>query len=124
MGHAGRAQVIIVDDHPSFGTPHGSALTARGYDVVAEASCAATAMRAVERHDADAMLLDVHLGEDDGFAVCDAVTRVRPPPRRGSHQHDELRALRGSRSSPRRAGIHPQGRTWPRVDLAQFWQPA
>ena len=24
------------------------------------------------------MLVDVHLGDDDGFAVCDAVTRLRP----------------------------------------------
>src|SRR4051812_34793205 len=78
MGHPRRPQVVIVDDHQSFRATARDCLTARGYDVVAEASCAATAMRAVERHDPDAMLLDIHLGDDDGFAVCDAVTRVRP----------------------------------------------
>ena len=31
-----------------------------------------------QRHEPDAMLVDVRLGDGDGFAVCDAVTRVRP----------------------------------------------
>jgi DNA-binding NarL/FixJ family response regulator len=45
--------------------------------VVPEASYAATAMKAVQRHQPDAMLLDVHLGDDSGFAVSAAVTRIR-----------------------------------------------
>lgn len=123
MGHAGRAQVIIVDDHPSFRDAARQCLTARGYDVVAEASCAATAMRAVERHDADAMLLDVHLGEDDGFAVCDAVTRVRPhlavvltSTTNYEHFGEQVESC-GARGFIRKDDLA-------RVDLAQFWQPA
>jgi hypothetical protein len=45
MGHSGRAQVIIVDDHPTFRDAARQCLRARGYDVVAEASGAATAIR-------------------------------------------------------------------------------
>jgi DNA-binding NarL/FixJ family response regulator len=78
MGHTYHPRVVIVDDHPSFRETARSCLEQRGFDVVGEASCATTAMRAVELHEPDAMLLDVHLGDDDGFAVCDAVTRLRP----------------------------------------------
>ena len=39
---------------------------------------AASAVGAVQRHELDAMLIDVRLGDDDGFAVCSAVTRMRP----------------------------------------------
>jgi DNA-binding NarL/FixJ family response regulator len=73
-----RPRVVIVDDHNKFRQTARDCLEAHGYDVVSEASCAASAMRAVEVHAPDAMLLDVHLGDDDGFAVCDALTRLHP----------------------------------------------
>jgi DNA-binding NarL/FixJ family response regulator len=123
MGHAGPAQVIIVDDHPSFREVARQCLEVRGYDVVAEASCAATAMRAVERHDADAMLLDVHLGDDDGFAVCDAVTRVRPDLAvvlisTENYEHFQARVEScGARGFIWKAHLAS-------VDLTRFWQPA
>jgi CheY-like chemotaxis protein len=53
-------------------------LERRGYAVVAEASCAATALDAVERFAPQAVLLDVRLGDDDGFEVCRTLTRARP----------------------------------------------
>src|SRR4051794_41921996 len=71
-------RVVIVDDHPTFRDAARMLLAARGYDVVAEASCAATALDAVERHAPDAVLLDVHLGDDDGFALCGSLTRSHP----------------------------------------------
>jgi DNA-binding NarL/FixJ family response regulator len=73
-----RARIVVVDDHPAFRHAARDILERHGYDVVGEACDAATTMSAVERHDPDALLLDVNLGDDDGFAVCDAVTRVRP----------------------------------------------
>src|SRR4051795_9864861 len=76
--NAGRPRVVIVDDHAPFRRTIGILLAARGYDVVAEASCAATALDAVERHAPDAVLLDVHLGDDDGFALCGSLTRSHP----------------------------------------------
>jgi DNA-binding NarL/FixJ family response regulator len=78
MRQNGRVRVVVVDDQRIFRDVARDCLTARGYDVVAEAGCAARAMEAVARHEPDAMLLDVQLGDDDGFAVCHAVTRMRP----------------------------------------------
>ena len=71
-------RVLVVDDQETFRRAARMLLTARGYDVVAEASCAATALEAVELHDPQAVLLDVRLGHDDGFEVCDVLTRSRP----------------------------------------------
>jgi len=123
MGRSRRPQVVIVDDHESFRDAARDCLTARGYDVVAEASCAATAIRAVERHDADAMLLDIHLGDDDGFAVCDAVTRVRPDlavlltsVQNYEHYREKIESC-GARGFIRKAHLAT-------VDLSRFWQPA
>src|SRR5215217_1458751 len=71
-------RVVIVDDHPTFRHAARMLLAARGYDVVGEASCAASALDAVERHAPQAVLLDVRLGDDDGFEVCRRLTRGRP----------------------------------------------
>ena len=73
-----RPQVVIVDDQPVFREAARQLLAARGYDVVAEAGCAAGAVDAVERHEPHAVLLDVRLGEDDGLAVCSELTDARP----------------------------------------------
>jgi DNA-binding NarL/FixJ family response regulator len=71
-------RVVIVDDHPTFRHAARMLLAARGYDVVGEASCAASALDAVARHAPQAVLLDVGLGHDDGFEVCALLTRSRP----------------------------------------------
>ena len=70
--------MLIVDDQPSFRRAARLLLETRGYDVVGEASCGATALEAAERHAPDAVLLDVRLGPDDGLAVCGALTRAYP----------------------------------------------
>src|SRR4051794_41627341 len=49
-----RPRVVIVDDHNKFRQTARDCLEAHGYDVVSEASCAASAMRAVEVHAPDA----------------------------------------------------------------------
>ena len=122
MSHSRRPQVVIVDDNQSFRDAARDCLTARGYDVVAEASCAATAMRAVECHGPEAMLLDVHLGEDDGFAVCEAVTRVRPDlavlltsVQNYEHFREKVETC-GARGFIRKAHLAS-------IDLSRFWQP-
>ena len=48
MRQNGRVQVVIVDDQAIFRDAARHWLTARGYDVVAEAGCAAGAVEAVE----------------------------------------------------------------------------
>jgi DNA-binding NarL/FixJ family response regulator len=123
MGQNGRVQVVIVDDHAIFRDAARHCLKARGYDVVAEAGCAASAVEAVERHQPDAMLLEVDLGDDDGFAVCDAVTRLRPDlaviltsAENYEHVPERIESC-GARGFVRKEHL-------PRVDFARFWQPA
>jgi DNA-binding NarL/FixJ family response regulator len=71
-------RVLVVDDEPRFRDAARQLLEQRGYAVVAEASCAATALDAVERFAPHAVLLDVRLGDDDGFEVCRRLTRALP----------------------------------------------
>jgi DNA-binding NarL/FixJ family response regulator len=78
MSQGARPPVVIVDDQAQFRDVARALLEARGYDVVAEAASAAAALDAVEHHHPTAMLLDVRLGDEDGFAVCGEVTRRRP----------------------------------------------
>jgi DNA-binding NarL/FixJ family response regulator len=77
-GDATRPQVVIVDDQARFRDVARMLLEARGYDVIGEAESAAAALAAVEHYEPAAMLLDVRLGDDDGFAVCSELTRRRP----------------------------------------------
>ena len=74
----GAPRVLVVDDRPDFREAVRLLLERRGYAVVAEAGCAATALDAVERFAPEAVLLDVRLGDDDGFVVCRRLTRARP----------------------------------------------
>jgi DNA-binding NarL/FixJ family response regulator len=71
-------RVLVVDDEPVFRDAARRLLERRGYAVVAEAGCAASALDAVERFAPQAVLLDVRLGDDDGFEVCRRLVRARP----------------------------------------------
>ena len=117
--NAGLPRVVIVDDHAPFRRTIAILLAARGYDVVAEASCAATAVEAVERHAADAVLLDVGLRDDDAFAVCSLLTRSRPDlavlltSADGRHDAERIRRS-GARGFVRKSRLH-------QIDLRKFW---
>jgi len=76
--HPFAERVLIVDDEPDFRHVARMLLATRGYDIVAEACCAESALDAVARHQPQAVLLDVRLGHDDGFEVCELLTRFRP----------------------------------------------
>src|SRR3954453_14328783 len=114
-------RVAVVDDQPTFRQAARLLLTARGYQVVAEAACAATALDAVERHAPEGVLLDVRLGGDDGFAGCDLPTRSRP----------ELAVLLVSADEPidppRIAGCGARGFVQKhrllQIDFAEVWPP-
>lgn len=73
-------RVLIVDDHPVFREAARDLLEARGYAVVGEAGCAATALAATDRLAPDAVLLDVRLGDDSGYDVARALSRRAAPP--------------------------------------------
>jgi DNA-binding NarL/FixJ family response regulator len=95
----------------------------RGYAVVAEAACAAAALDAVERFQPDAVLLDVRLGDDDGFEVCRRLTRARPwlavlLASTGEYEQcDELVASSGARGFVSKTRLVD-------TDFGRFWPPA
>ncbi len=95
-------------------------LEARGYDVVAEAVSAETAMAVVDQHEPAAVLLDARLGEDDGFALCGTLTRRHPElavliASDGDFEHiDDRIAGCGARGFVRKSRLA-------QVDLGEFW---
>ena len=93
-------------------------LTARGYEVIAEAESAATALDAVERHAPHGVLLDVCLGDDDGFEVCGRLMRSRPRLAvllASADEHDpELVERSGARGLVRKSRLS-------QIDFGEFW---
>jgi CheY-like chemotaxis protein len=73
-------RVLIVDDQPAFRWLARELLERRGYTVVGEADSAAAAVDAAKRLAPEAVLLDVRLGDGNGFEVSDALTRASPAP--------------------------------------------
>ena len=69
-----RTRVLIVDDHQPFRATARELLEEAGYVVAGEAADAAEALAAVAADAPDAVLLDVQLPDDDGFAVATALT--------------------------------------------------
>ena len=119
----GAPRVLLVDDQPDFREVARLLLERRGYAVVAEAGCAATALEAVERYAPEAVLLDVCLGYDNGFDVCRRLTRARPGlavllTSTGDHEQcDGLVASSGARGFIRKARLLD-------ADFGQFWPRA
>jgi DNA-binding NarL/FixJ family response regulator len=72
-------RVLIVDDHEPFRTVARRLLERAGYVVAAEAGTAAEALAAVAAQEPDAVLLDVQLPDDDGFAVAAALAERGGP---------------------------------------------
>ena len=118
--------MLVVDDQPAFRDAARRLLERRGYAVVAEAGCAASALDAVERFAPEAVLLDVRLGEDDGFDVCRTLTRARPglavllASTADYDQCDELVTASGARGfvSKTRLVETDFGQFWPRAEPA------
>lgn len=71
-------RVLIVDDQASFRELARTVLHRRGYTVVGEAGCSATAIDAALRLQPDAVLLDMHLGDESGFQVAWEMSRACP----------------------------------------------
>ena len=74
-----RARVLIIDDDLSFRTSAVALLTARGYQVVGQADCAAEGIALASAICPDALLLDVNHPDGDGLALAAHLTATRGP---------------------------------------------
>jgi CheY-like chemotaxis protein len=75
------AAVLIADDSAAFRGLAARLLRREGHHVVGEARDGRSALRLADRLRPDVVLLDVHLGADDGWAVARALRRAPAPPR-------------------------------------------
>jgi DNA-binding NarL/FixJ family response regulator len=71
-------RVLIVDDQLAFRLVARELLEERGYTVVAEAASAKSALDLAIRHEPDAVLMDVRLGDHSGFEAAWAIRRAVP----------------------------------------------
>ncbi|MGN6170570.1 MAG: response regulator [Solirubrobacteraceae bacterium] len=67
--------VLIVDDHPSFRAMARVVLAEGDYQVVGEAANGEAALAAARALKPDCVLLDVQLGDMDGFAVAEKLSQ-------------------------------------------------
>lgn len=71
-------RLLIVDDAGVFRAVARELLVRRGYAIAGEAASAGDALALVERTAPDAALVDVCLGEDDGFALAWQLSQTTP----------------------------------------------
>jgi DNA-binding NarL/FixJ family response regulator len=71
-----RPSVLIVDDHAGFRAFARALLEAEGFVVVGEAPDGASALAAVRDLRPRFVLLDIHLPDFDGFAVCERLAEA------------------------------------------------
>ena len=109
--------VLVVDDHAGFRELARALLEEGGYSVVGEAGDGVAALARVPPLHPDAVLLDVHLPDMDGFAVAAALGLEQPAPRvvltsatRTSRSARCCAAPARSASSPRRRWRRPDRR--------------
>lgn len=74
-----RAQILIVDDDPSFRSSASILLAVRGYQVVGEADRADAGLALASAIRPDAVLLDVNLPDGDGLATAARLTAAGGP---------------------------------------------
>ena len=73
-----RVSVLIVDDAASVRNAERVLLERRGYRVVGEAGCAASALNYVKCLAPDAVLLDINLPDGNGFDLAARIREVGP----------------------------------------------
>jgi two-component system nitrate/nitrite response regulator NarL len=64
-------RALLVDDNATFLASACRLLEGEGFIIVGVASTSAEALRAAEQHDPDVMLVDVDLGEENGFDLAE-----------------------------------------------------
>lgn len=69
-------RAVIVDDSAEFLRAARALLEREGITVVASVSTGAEAVRSVEEHDPDVVLVDIGLGRESGFDVAEQLSRA------------------------------------------------
>ncbi len=72
-------RLLIADDHPLFRIGLRAALEKEGFDVVAEAGDGDEAVRLVETHEPEVVILDIRMPRMDGIAACTALRKKGYP---------------------------------------------
>jgi two-component system chemotaxis response regulator CheY len=116
-------RVLIVDDAGVFRAVARELLVRRGYVIAGEAACARDALALVDRTAPDAALVDVCLGEDDGFALAWQLAQTRPrlAVLMTSASFDQGFYHRAAESGAR--GYVPK-QELAAADLSAFWRPS
>jgi CheY-like chemotaxis protein len=76
----GVRSVLIVDDHAGFRRTARALLEADGFVIAGEAADGQTAIAVADALAPDLVLLDIHLPDLDGFAVCARLSIREHPP--------------------------------------------
>src|SRR3954451_9679109 len=72
--------LLIVDDHPAFRRAARRTLSAGGFEVIGEADGVAAARAELDRLKPGVVLLDVNLGDGNGFEVAEWLRTQEDPP--------------------------------------------
>jgi DNA-binding NarL/FixJ family response regulator len=73
-------RTLLVDDHSGFRAVARAVLEHDGYEVVGEAATAGDALRWLQEGEADLVLLDIHMPDDDGLETARRITSGRAAP--------------------------------------------
>jgi DNA-binding NarL/FixJ family response regulator len=103
-----RPSVLVVDDHPGFRSTARALLESDGLTVVGEAGDGAGALEAAIRLRPLVVLLDVHLPDADGFAVCSRLAALSPAPVVVLTSGRPMSDLRSRLGGSRAAGFVPK----------------
>jgi len=74
-----RLKCLIVDDSPHFLEGAANLLSREGLDVVGVATSSAEAIRLVTELQPDVTLVDIDLGEEDGFELTERLSEISAP---------------------------------------------
>ena len=70
--------LVLVDDDVDFRSAARELFTFRGYSVLCEAGCVASALTLVRRRVPDVVVVDIHLGHESGFDLARELTGEHP----------------------------------------------
>ena len=115
-----RVSVLIVDDAAAVRNAERVLLERRGYSIVGEADCAASALNYVKCLAPDAVLLDIDLPDGNGFDLAARIREVAPDVAvlLTSSQFDDCFYAMAQAHGAR--GFVPKDQL-PHVDFASFW---